>query len=248
MANSLPGRFSVTASPRASRRSPPTPSTTTRRDDGLKTTSMHDPTATVDSLSIVTAEPTRGWQRTAIEGATVTFAITAADNGAAAALPRRHRPGNRAHRRQCSPSHRRSSPRPQAPSRTPPPPPAARPLRRLENLAAAPASVTAGAADGQPATVGERFPIPLAVTVTDRNRNPVAGAIVSFTAPRTKASGHFIVRRHMSRIVRVRTNSNGIAVAPPLTANASVGGFAVTATVKGSSVRTAFSLMNLPRG
>jgi hypothetical protein len=51
-----------------------------------------------------------------------------------------------------------------------------------------------------------------------------------------------------SRIVRVRTNSNGIAVAPALTANASAGGYAVTATVKGSSVRTAFSLMNLPRG
>ena len=52
----------------------------------------------------------------------------------------------------------------------------------------------------------------------------------------------------MSRIVRVRTNGKGIAVAPPFTANASVGGYAVTATVKGSSVRTAFSLLNLPRG
>ena len=52
----------------------------------------------------------------------------------------------------------------------------------------------------------------------------------------------------MSRIVRVRTNGKGIAVAPPFTANASVGGYVVTATVKGSSVRTAFALLNLPRG
>jgi len=37
-------------------------------------------------------------------------------------------------------------------------------------------------------------------------------------------------------------------VAPTFTADASVGGYAVTATVKGSSVRTAFSLLNLPRG
>ena len=54
------------------------------------------------------------------------------------------------------------------------------------------------------------------------------------------------VRR--SRIVRVRANSKGIAVAPPFTADAFVGGYAVTAAVEGSSVQTAFSLLNLPRG
>ena len=120
----------------------------------------------------------------------------------------------------------------------------------LENLAAAPTSITAGAADGQSTAVGARFPIPLAVTVTDKNGNPVAGATVTFAAPAKGASGRFTQRAHVSsdRIVRVRTNSKGIAVAPPFTANASVGGYAVTATVKGSSVRTAFSLLNLPRG
>jgi protocatechuate 3,4-dioxygenase beta subunit len=115
----------------------------------------------------------------------------------------------------------------------------------LENLAAAPTGITAGAADGQSTTVGERFPIPLAVTVTDKNGNPVSGATITFSAPAKGASGYFTRKR---RSVRVRTNSKGIAVAPPFSANASVGGYAVTATVKGRSVRTAFSLVNASRG
>src|SRR5260221_9945172 len=108
------------------------------------------------------------------------------------------------------------------------------------------------AANGQSTTVAQRFPIALAVPVTDANGNPVAGAIVTFTAPARGSSGVFMVPRpkknaRRSRVVRVRANSKGIAVAPPFTADASVGGYAVTVTVGGSSARTAFSLLNLPR-
>lgn len=112
----------------------------------------------------------------------------------------------------------------------------------LENVAAAASQITAGAANGESTGAGTRFAIPLAVTVTDTNGNPVAGATVTFTAPRKGPSGTFAGKR------RVRTNGKGIAVAPSFRANTIVGGYVVTATVRGSSARTAFSLMNLPRG
>jgi hypothetical protein len=104
------------------------------------------------------------------------------------------------------------------------------------------------------------LPIPLAVTVTDAGDNPVAGALVTFAAPARGPSGFFTTRvpmgkqatkntkrkpstRH-TRIVRVRTNNDGVAVAPPFTANALAGGYVVTATV--ASRRTAFALVNTP--
>ncbi|MEA3059517.1 MAG: hypothetical protein QOE50_929, partial [Sphingomonadales bacterium] len=194
-----------------------------------------------------------------IEGATVTFAITAADNGAAANFL-----GGAGQATALTDANGLATAPPLIANKTAGSFTAtatatalgAEPGRYvLKNRAAAPAGITAGAASGQSTIIGERFPIPLAVTVTDKNGNPVAGATVTFTAPAKGASGRFTVPRHKkgahartSRIVRVRTNSEGIAAAPPFTANASAGGYAVTAAVKGSSVRTAFSLLNLPRG
>jgi len=117
----------------------------------------------------------------------------------------------------------------------------------LANVAAAPSSIARGAADGQSTAVGTRFSIPLAVTVTDENGNPVTGATVTFTAPRTGPSGRFArAKKRASRIVRVKTNGKGIAVAPPFTANASTGGYAVV--VQTGAVRAAVALLNLPRG
>lgn len=112
----------------------------------------------------------------------------------------------------------------------------------LKNRAGAPYAVAAGAASGETTSPGARFPVPLAVTVTDREGNPVVHATVVFSAPHHGAGGHF---RKRSRRVRVRTNANGIAVAPPFTANGTVGGYVVTATVKGTSKRAAFALGNV---
>ena len=129
----------------------------------------------------------------------------------------------------------------------------------LTNLAGAPDSITAGAASGESTHVGARFPVSLAITVTDKNDNPVAGATVTFIAPAHGPSGHFAirlrnathvkkpVRLRTSRIVRVTTNSRGIAIAPPFTANSRAGGYTVTAAVKGTSSRAAFALVNQPR-
>jgi protocatechuate 3,4-dioxygenase beta subunit len=124
---------------------------------------------------------------------------------------------------------------------------------RLRNLAGKAHSITAGAASGESTRVGTRFPIRLAVTIVDAGDNPVVGAIVTFTAPARGPSGRFAVHpankprtTRKSRVVRVRTDSDGIAVAPSLTANSEPGGYVVTATVAGSRQHTAFALVNRP--
>jgi protocatechuate 3,4-dioxygenase beta subunit len=113
----------------------------------------------------------------------------------------------------------------------------------LRNVAARAASIAAGAASGQSTAVGSRFPIRFGVTVTDADGNPVAGALVVFTAPARGASGGFA----HGRVVRTRTDVKGIAVAPPFRANRRAGGYAVTARVAGTSVHAAFALVNTPR-
>ncbi|HEY2073148.1 MAG TPA: hypothetical protein VGG88_06210, partial [Gaiellaceae bacterium] len=182
-----------------------------------------------------------------IEGAAVTFALAAADNGATAvflggtgqATALTNASGIAASpplvANKIAGSFTATASAPGAPSSQ----------YALENLASAPTAITAGAADGQSVAVGTRFSIPLAVTVTDKNGNPVAGATIKFTAPARGASGRFA---HKRSIARVRTNAKGIAVAPSFTANGTVGGYAVVVTVRGRSLRAAVSLMNLPRG
>jgi protocatechuate 3,4-dioxygenase beta subunit len=118
----------------------------------------------------------------------------------------------------------------------------------LENLAGAPASIAVGAASGESTPAGSRFLVPLAVTVLDADGNAVRGAVVVFAAPSSGPGARFRVHGRSSRTARTTTNAKGIAVAPPLAANARAGGYIVTATVKGTSKRAAFALVNGPRG
>jgi large repetitive protein len=111
----------------------------------------------------------------------------------------------------------------------------------LRNVAGRPAAIKAGAANDEATAARSRFPIPLAVTVTDAGKNPVPGALVTFAAPAHGPTGRFTRR---GRVVRVRTDSKGIAVAPAFVANATAGGYVVTATVTGTRLRTAFALVN----
>jgi hypothetical protein len=113
----------------------------------------------------------------------------------------------------------------------------------LRNVAGSPASLAAGAASGGTTAPGSRFPIRLAVTVTDKNGNPVAGAIVTFRAPKHGATGLFVLGSHRrTSVARVRANASGVAVAPPFVANHKAGGYAVSASAGGK--RTAFALRN----
>jgi hypothetical protein len=112
----------------------------------------------------------------------------------------------------------------------------------LRNRAGNPAAISAGIASSEATPAGTRFVIALAVSVTDAFGNKVAGALVTFTAPARGASGSFATRTH-PRAVAVRTDSRGIAVAPPFIANTQPGGYVVIASV-GHGPRTAFALVN----
>lgn len=115
----------------------------------------------------------------------------------------------------------------------------------LRNRASRPDAIATGAADGSSTMVGSRLPIRLAVTVTDKNGNPVAGALVRFTAPGHGPGGHFTTRGTRSvSTVHVLTNAKGIAIAPPFTVNRIAGGY--TVDVRAGSTRAAFALVNRP--
>lgn len=116
-----------------------------------------------------------------------------------------------------------------------------------------PAKLTTGVGSTQSTRAGSRFPIRLAVTVTDAQGNPVAGVPVTFSAPAHGASGHFTIRSraphgHRLRVprphaVQVKTDVCGIALAPPFTANRRPGGYVVKASVKPARA-AAFALVN----
>jgi hypothetical protein len=123
----------------------------------------------------------------------------------------------------------------------------------LVNLAGKPAKIAPGVGSSQSAPAGSPFPIRLAVTVTDAEKNPVPGALVTFTAPAAGPSGRFTVRSggshgrtsHLSHIrkVEVKTGACGIAVAPPFTATRQPGGYVVEASAKPARP-AAFALVN----
>jgi hypothetical protein len=116
-------------------------------------------------------------------------------------------------------------------------------LFTLSNSAGEAATMTPGIAANEATPSGTRFPVALAVTVTDALGNKVSGALVTFTAPASGASGSFATGTH-PRAVTVRTDSQGIAVAPAFTANAQSGGYVVIAAI-GHGPRTAFALVNI---
>jgi adhesin/invasin len=116
---------------------------------------------------------------------------------------------------------------------------------RLGNRAGAPATVTAGAGAQQSAPVRARFPIRLAVTVTDAGGNPAPGVLVTFSAPARGPSGRFGAKSRFARVRTAarRTDASGVAVAPPFTANDEQGGYVVRATVEHART-AAFALVN----
>jgi protocatechuate 3,4-dioxygenase beta subunit len=128
----------------------------------------------------------------------------------------------------------------------------------LANLAGKPSKLATGAGTTQSTTAGTPFPIRLAVTVTDAEKNPVPHAQVTFSAPTRGAAGRFADRSsighshgshhrrsHTSHpyTVKVTANACGIAVAPAFTANHLPGGYIVTASVTHSRP-AAFALVN----
>jgi len=126
----------------------------------------------------------------------------------------------------------------------------------LSSVAGKPAKLTPGVGSTQSTPAGTPFPIRLAVTVTDAQKNPVPGALITFSAPVAGASGRFTVhsrdRHHRARVshpytVKVKTDACGIAVASAFIANDTQGGYIVKATVK-QARPAAFALVNEAAG
>ena len=109
--------------------------------------------------------------------------------------------------------------------------------------------ITAGVGATQSTRVGARFSIRLAVTVTDAQKSPVSGVLVTFSAPRRGPGGHFASRSRRSRptSVKARTNACGVAVAPAFTANDKPGGYVVRAGIE-HVAPAAFALVNAAGG
>jgi uncharacterized protein (TIGR03437 family) len=107
----------------------------------------------------------------------------------------------------------------------------------LTNLTGAPANLTIVSGNSQSAIVSAAYATPLAVRLSDASNNPIAGQTVTFTAPATGASGAFAASATVS------TNASGVATAPALTANSTVGPFMVTAGSGGLNAN--FNLTNL---
>lgn len=126
----------------------------------------------------------------------------------------------------------------------------------LSNLAGKPTKLNPGVGATQSTPAGTPFPIRLAVTVTDTQKNPVPGALITFSAPLAGTTGRFTVYsrgpHHRTRVshpntVKVKTNACGIAVAPAFTASDTRGGYIVKATVKHARA-AAFALVNVEPG
>jgi hypothetical protein len=94
---------------------------------------------------------------------------------------------------------------------------------------------------GQSAMILQPFAQQLQVSVKDAANAPISGVQVTFGAPSAGASLTFGAGGNS---VTVITNTAGVALSPPITANAIAGSYAVTATVSGLPPAS-FSLQNL---
>ena len=110
----------------------------------------------------------------------------------------------------------------------------------LTNLAGAASSITATAGTPQSATVNTVFATQLQATVKDSFGNAVSGAIVTFNAPGSGASGAFA-----GGVNTATTNASGVATAAVFTANTTAGAYVVTASVSGVAGAANYSLTNL---
>ena len=109
----------------------------------------------------------------------------------------------------------------------------------LTNNPGPPASIIATAGTPQSAAINTAFATQLQATVRDAGNNMVSGAVVTFMAPASGASGTFAGGVNTSV-----TNASGVATAPVFTANGTAGAYTVTATASGVGAPANFLLTN----
>jgi len=110
----------------------------------------------------------------------------------------------------------------------------------LRNLPGPPASITPTAGTRQSTRVNTVFPTRFRLVVRDAAGNPVAGVVVSWSAPLTGPSGRF------EGGVGGTTDTSGIIEAPPFRANSIAGSYVVLATTPGVIAPAMFFLTNRP--
>jgi hypothetical protein len=96
-------------------------------------------------------------------------------------------------------------------------------------------AISANAGGNQQTFISQPFATNLQVKVLDSRHAPLAGASVTFTAPATGASATFAAGPGVSvdgKSCTVTTDASGLATAPVLTANSTVGTYQVIATAK----------------
>lgn len=111
----------------------------------------------------------------------------------------------------------------------------------LTNTTGAPASIVPASGSAQSASINSAFGAPLVAQVLDVGQNPVSGAIVTFTAPASGASGTFA---NGTATETQTTGANGLATSTTFTANGTEGADVVTATVAGVANPANFALTN----
>jgi hypothetical protein len=106
-----------------------------------------------------------------------------------------------------------------------------------------PAHVAADGGTGQTTTITEPFAQPLRAKVTALSGEPVADAAVTFRLPSSGASATFT---DGTTEAVAHTDADGVATSPHLTAGATAGSWAATASVSGVTTSAAFPLRNAP--
>jgi len=105
------------------------------------------------------------------------------------------------------------------------------------------ATLSVQAGTPQSATINTAYATPFTILARDSANNPVAGAMVTFTASATGASGTFASGGAIAQAV---TAASGVASAPTFTANGASGSFSVVAAAgAGSAI---FALTNTGGG
>ncbi len=105
----------------------------------------------------------------------------------------------------------------------------------MTNMPGAAASIAVNAGDNQSTTITLNFATSLSVIVKDAGGNVVPGAVITFAAPVSGASGLF----GASTSTTATTNASGIATATTFKANAIAGTYAITVTF--GSITTSFT-------
>ena len=104
-----------------------------------------------------------------------------------------------------------------------------------------PSSIVAVGGTPQTAQINTSFAAQFVAAVKDSAGNPVSGALVTFTAPGSGASGTFVGGANTAT-----TNAAGLATSAVFRANSIAGSYSVTALVSGVLAPANFSLTNSP--